>query len=239
MSTTSASRTDPADSAYTADLAAVAALLKRTENIFDPAVRTENERRKATSLAGASIKLNFGVMFLLALSISVNGLLGWVALHPDNKYFATEHGRITPLVGLDRPYRTPADVIQTARDTVTKSFTLDFGHWQGELEDVRPRYDRNGFKSFLAALAGSGILEQVKAKRMDVTATTGTGVLAKDGIEDGEFVWYVEMPLELKLNGQTTDMPAQRFKATVRVVRIPTLDNVEGIAVGQLITTPN
>jgi intracellular multiplication protein IcmL len=229
----------PATDAFDDDLASVARQLHSTEDVVLPATRAELGRRLMAWLARSSVKLNFLLAVALVLSLIGNLLLGWAAVHPVREYFGVDNGRIFPLIPLSRPYRKPPDVIQFAKDTLTRSFTLDFNNWQAELEDVRSRYDREGFKSYLLALQKSGILESVRSKRMNMSLTTGTGVLVKDGLEDGVYVWYIEAPIEVKLAGQTSEMPPQRFRATVRVTRVPTLDSIEGIAVGQLITQPN
>jgi intracellular multiplication protein IcmL len=221
------------------DLSSIAQQLHRTEDAVLPATRAELGRRLMAWLARSSVKLNFVLAGALVLSLVSNLLLGWSAAHPVREYFGVDNGRIFPLIPLSRPYRKPPDIIQFAKDTLTRSFTLDFNNWQAQLEDVRSRYDREGFKSYLFALQNSGILESVRTRRMNMSLTTGTGVLVKDGVEDGVYVWYIEAPIEVKLAGQTSEMPAQRFRATVRVTRVPTLDSIEGIAVGQLITQPN
>ena len=82
-------------------------------------------------------------------------------------------------------------------------------------------------------------LASVRERRMNMSITTGTGVLVREGVENGVYTWYVEAPIEIKLAGQTTDMPSQRFKATVRIDRSSTLDNIEGIEAAQVITKPN
>lgn len=221
------------------DLGDISRRLHGTEDTVLPAVRSELSRRLLAWLARNSVKLNFVLAVGLAFSAASNVLLGIAATNPVREYFGVDNGRIFPLIPLSRPYRKIPDVIQYAKDTLNQSFTLDFNNWQSQLENVRPRYDREGFKSYLDAFQKSGILDSVRAKRMNMSVTTGTGVLVKDGVEDGVYVWYVQAPIEVKLAGQTSEMAPQRFRATVRVTRVPTLDSIEGIAVGQLITQPN
>jgi intracellular multiplication protein IcmL len=139
---------------------------------------------------------------------------------------------------LTQPTQKTADVIQYAKDNVTRSFTMDFLNWRQQLEDVRPSYTRTGFKSFLNALQQSGVLDTVKDKRMNMSISAGTGVLTLEGIEGGVYQWIIELPIEVRLEGQTTRLPAQRFLSTVRIERVPTLDSIEGIGIGQLITKP-
>ncbi len=121
---------------------------------------------------------------------------------------------------------------------MNRSFTLDFLNWRQQLEDVRGDYTRDGFKSFIASLQSSGVLETIRTRRMNLSITAGTGVLVKEGIEGGVYVWYVEVPLELKLAGQTTELPPQRFLGSIRIERVPTVDAIGGIGVGQLVTKP-
>ncbi|MNN70219.1 Macrophage killing protein with similarity to conjugation protein [compost metagenome] len=115
---------------------------------------------------------------------------------------------------------------------------MDFQNYRQDLEDNRPRYTRPGFKSYIDALQNAGILEIVRQKRMNMSVTAGTGVLVKDGIENGVYFWNIEVPIQIKLTGQISELPTQRFLATVRVERIDTLDSIEGIGAAQLITKP-
>lgn len=220
------------------ELTALAAKLHHTEDAVKPAARMEKLRRHIQTIAGSSIKLNFLLTVALFLSVGTNFVLSWFATHPDRQYFAADNGRILPMVPMSKPYRTTADVIQFAKDKMNRSFTLDFQNWRQQLEDSRSSYTREGFKSFLVSLQFSGVLEKVRSLRMNLSISAGTGVLTKEGIENGVYVWYVQTPIELKLVGQTTAQPPQRFMATLRIERISTLDSVEGIGIGQLVTKP-
>ena len=220
------------------DIDEVVKQLHGTEDAVLPAVRSEMSRRLLSWLSRSAVKLNLwqaATLFILSVS---NVGLAWFAVHPVREYFASDNGRIFPLIPLGRPYRKPADVIQYAKETLERSFSLDFNNWRGQLEDVRYRYDTDGFKSLITSMQQSSILAAVRERRMNLSITTGTGVLVKEGIEDGKYTWYVEAPIELKLSGQTSEMPAQRFKATMRVARSSTLDNIEGIQAAQVITKP-
>jgi intracellular multiplication protein IcmL len=212
--------------------------LHHTNDAVEPAVREIMNRKHLQFIAGGSVKLNFVLVGAVSLLVISNLYLGWHATHPDRQYFAADNGRIFPMIPMSQPYRKPSDVIQFAKDNVTRAFTMDFLNWRQQLEDVRPGYTRAGFKSFLDALKQSGVLDTVKEKRMNMSVSAGTGVLTKEGTENGTYQWIVELPIEVRLEGQTTRLPAQRFLTTVRIERITTLDSIEGIGVGQLVTTP-
>lgn len=220
------------------DLEALLLHLHHTNDAVEPAVQATKERKHIQAIAGALVKLNFLVLIGLLLSLAGNLYLGWCATHPEREYFATDNGRLFPLIPLSRPYRKTADVIQYAKDTMNRSFTLDFLNFRQQLEDTRPSYTKAGFKSFLDSLKASGVLDSVRERRMNMSISSSTGVLTKEGVEDGHYVWFVELPIEVKLSGQTSELPVQRFLATVRIERVSTLDSIEGIGVGQIVTKP-
>lgn len=216
----------------------IAKELHHTDDALMPAVRMEKDRKHIQFIAGSSIKLNFILSAALFLSVAANGALGWFAAHPVREYFGSDNGRIFPMIPMSRPYRKPADIIQYAKDSVNRSFTMDFLNWRQQLEDARHKYTRDGFKSFLDSLQSSGVLETVRNRRMNMSVTASTGVLSKEGVENGIYVWIVELPIEIKLSGQSSEVPPQRFIATVRVERVDTLDSIEGVGIGQLVTKP-
>jgi len=216
----------------------ILARLHRTSDAVAPATREEARRTRMQAFAEASVKINFILLAVLLVQSIVMLYLGWSVTHPDREYFAADNGRIIRMIPMSQPYRKTADVIQYAKEKVNRAFTMDFLGWRQQLEDVRSAFTRAGFKSFLDALAQSGVLSTVKEKRMNMSATAGTGVLVREGSENGVYYWLIELPVEVRLEGQSTRLPAQRFLTTVRIERVPTLDSIEGIGVGQLVTAP-
>jgi intracellular multiplication protein IcmL len=202
------------------DFAHIKAQLRMSQDSVEPAVRAESARRLMSWLARSSVKLNFFLGTALVLSLGLNVFLGWYATHPVREYFGVDNGRIFPLIPQSHPYRKPPDVIQYATDAIRKSFTMDFNNWRDDLERVRTLYTTNGFKSFLTQLKESGFLESVRTKRMNMSLVSGGGVLIKDGVENGTYVWFVEFPIEVRLAGQTSEFAPQKFKAIVRVERV-------------------
>lgn len=212
--------------------------LKKTKDAMEPALQIDKDRKYISYLSGSFVKSNLGLVIALIISLSINGYLAHEVNQVKREYFASDNGRIFPLIPLSEPYQKPAGVVQYARDTLNSTFTLDFLNWRSQLESVRGRYTTQGFKSIVESLQSSGMLASVRDKRMNMTISAGTGVLTKEGVENGRYIWIIEVPIEIKLAGQTTELPAQKFTAIIRVERIPTLDSIEGIGVGQIVTRP-
>lgn len=219
-------------------LAEIVRELAQTTVELDPVLRMKADQQVVKVMASTATKLNFLLSWALIVSVSANGILGWMAATPDRQYFAADHGTIVPLVPLKEPYREAADVIQFAKDQLNKSFSLDFLNWRMQLEGSRSGYTAEGFKSLIASLQKAEVLDTVKNKRMNLSSTVGTGVLVQEGEQDGKFVWVVEVPVELRMSGQTSQLPPQKFLATVRVERIPTRSSVGGIGISQIVTKP-
>lgn len=222
-----------------AQLRDAAARLVRTEDAMDPYTAMVNDQADAKAIGKASIKLNFFLAVALVGSVGLNVFLGYQATNVVREYFALDAtGRLIPIVPVSAPYRSSADVIEYAEKTLRRTLNLSFAHWRRELEDVRSRYDDKGFASILLQLQNSGILETIDKKRMNASLSAGTGVVVASGVENGRFVWLVEMPVELTFAGQEYNRPAIRWKATVRVERVATQVNSEAITVTQVITEP-
>lgn len=212
--------------------------LYKTSDAIEPAMRVVKDQHRWKFVADSSVRLNFILAVALLVSVVANGLLGWRAFYPDRQYFASDNGRIFPLIPLSQPYRKSADVIQSARDTLTKTFALDFVNWRSQLQDVKKYYTRDGFQSVVKSLDTIGVLDTVRNRRMNMNISARAGVITKEGLEEGRYVWYVEIPFDLRLGGQTSRLPDQTFLAHVRMERVPTLDSIEGIGIGQLVTRP-
>jgi intracellular multiplication protein IcmL len=220
------------------DLQQAAAKVHRTSDGLEPAVRAQSDRKQRKVLVhkiiGMTI-LNSASNLVLVIALVVMGVF---LMHPRREYFAVDNGRIIPMVPLSVPYRKTSDVIAYAKRAMEETFALDFSNYQAQLEGVRPRYTQAGFKGVIDGLQTTGVLPMIKERRMNLTSSTGTGVLVVEGEEDGVYTWVVRFPLTVKLVGQTTEMPEQRMLATVKLRRIPTVDSVEAVGVHEVVTKP-
>lgn len=208
------------------------------EKHFQAVLLAMQENEITKKLGKAAVKLNFVFAGLLFLFIIYSIFVTWFAVHPVREYFAADNGRIIKMIPLSEPHQKNQAVIQFVNDSLRESFSLDFVNYQKQLEDAREFYTDKGFSIFLEQLKKSGILNTVTEKRMNMYISTSTGVLKQKGINNGRYFWIVQIPVEIKLTGQTTELPPQRLIATVRVERVDVLDSVTGIAISQLVTKP-
>lgn len=223
---------------YERELLDLAKVLHKNADAIDPIQKDREERKNISKLSGAIAKSNIILSWALCASVALNGVFGWFAFHPDRQYFAADGTRVIRLTPLSEPYLKAADVIQFARDTINRSLTLNFQQYRQQLEDVRQDWTREGFKQYLQQLQAGGYLDAIKSKRMNMTVTAGTGVIVRERLLDGVYVRDVELPLEIKLSGQVSELPAQNFVARVTVARIPTLDSLVGVGLDSIVIKP-
>jgi intracellular multiplication protein IcmL len=220
------------------DLQRAAAKVTKTRDAIDAAARTQRDALEKKSLVrtliGATVLMGVSNIVLAAIA----GIAVWFAMHVQPVYFVSDNGRLFPLVPLKVPYVKQSDVIKFAKETMEASNTLDFTNYRSQMEAVRSRYTKEGFSAYATGMDTNGTLPLIKGKRMNLTSSTGTGVLIGEGEQDGVYQWEVKIPLTLKLVGQNTEMPEQKFYALVRVTRVPTLDNLQGIGVMSVVTKP-
>lgn len=208
-------------------------------NVFGGVLLNEQSRHFVSQVATGVTKVSFIMGVCLASSLAMNIYLVHKVSNVEPRYFAsTGNGRIIPLIPLDQPVMSVADVIDFAQMATRRSMTMDFLNYREQLEGARQYFTTSGFQSFLKSLSGSGILDSIKDGRYNMTATTEAGVLAKQGVVDGRHVYIINFPLTVKLAGQTSERPDQDFLATVRVERISTAIDAQGIAITQVVTEP-
>lgn len=151
-------------------------------------------------------------------------------------FFATSPtGTITPLVPLNKPTVTSVAVQRFAVRTVSQAFSLNFRHWRNQLSVVEPDFTPNGYKSFLAELERTGWLKTIEQGLFTATAIEiARPVLVSEGLgPNGVYGYVVEAPMTLTLENPT-ERRRQELKARIVVVRVPSNEKVDGIAVDKV-----
>lgn len=173
----------------------------------------------------------------LVLAIIVIACLSWAVAHPPVKYFTTEKGRVVPAQPTDQPAFSDSDVAAFGADSIRKSFTLDFTHYREQINNVKDDYDDQGYVDYYKALSSSNVLSAVKDQRMNLSVDVGPGVIRSKGLLGENFTWEYQYPVTLKLDGQVTSSPAQRFIFTQRMQRTDVQVKNKGLEVIRIITS--
>lgn len=186
--------------------------------------------------------------FMLVLLCTCVGILIFVGLSvylyldkPAPVLFDVEDDmRVQKTVPLDQPYLLTPDILQWVADVFPKAWTLDFNHYNDQLNSNKQYFTSDGWTTFLNQLNINANYNNVQAGKVFVTATpVSAPIVLRDGVlpDSGKYGWWVQMPITINYDGFKP--PASvNLTYQILVVRVPTLDNLTGVAIDNVIIAP-
>lgn len=182
-----------------------------------------------------SMKLALALTVALSISLIVAAIL--LLNQPKPRYFAaTPDLRLAPMVPLDQPLLTQDGLLTWASNAITGAMSLNFLEWREKLESIRPHFEDEAFKSFLASLKSSGVLEMIQEKRLSASAVaTRAPVIIASGLVGGRATWKIEFPLIVSYESSQGVESTQKLLATVLVCRASTAKTPRGVVIQQVV----
>ena len=182
-----------------------------------------------------SMKLSLCLVAALCLSLAVSALL--LLNQPKPCYFAaTPDLRLAPMVPLDQPLLTQEGLLTWASNAIAGAMSLNFLEWREKLESIRPHFEDEAFKSFLASLQSSGVLDMIRDKRLSASAVaTRAPVIIASCLVSGKTTWKIEFPLIVSYESSQGVESTQKLLATVLVCRASTAKTPRGVVIQQVV----
>lgn len=177
---------------------------------------------------------------LLVCLITIIILLGLVYVaftaEPKPKYFATtDDGRILPLVPINQPFKTRAEVLQWATEAIIAANSYDFVNYRKQLQSASNYFTGTGWQSFMQALQFSNNLETIKVGKVMASARPiGAPQIAEEGLLGDTYYWKVTLPIEETYQGFAMKQE-NNYLVTLTIVRVSTLSHPSGLGVQQMI----
>lgn len=202
------------------------------------------EEFHVTTLRDTFYRDSFGrVTLVIALLIAaILILFGFsVYLHfakPKPTLFAVyKDMRVVAPVPLDQPYLTTPEVLQWVADVFPKSFNYDFNHYNDQLASNAQYFTAEGWKIFLNQLNIYVNYNNVQSGKLFVTGVpTAAPTFLNKGIlpNTGQYGWWVRIPVRIDYAGYQPPA-SQTLTWQVLVVRVPTLDNLTGVGIQNIV----
>ncbi|MCK6419088.1 MAG: DotI/IcmL family type IV secretion protein, partial [Alphaproteobacteria bacterium] len=105
-------------------------------------------------------------------------------------------------------------------------------------QEASRNFTRTGWQSFTQALSKSRIVEMMEANQQVVTAAPlGAPILEREGLVNERYQWVVQMPMVLTYQSGSQTR-TDRLLVTMVIVRVPRLENPNGIGIEQWIAVP-
>ncbi|ACQ68912.1 DotI/IcmL/TraM family protein [Candidatus Williamhamiltonella defendens] len=204
---------------------------------YKAALELHHQNQLGAQFARTTLTLCLTTSLCLIVSLLLNGYLGWTVAHPPVKYFATQEGRVIPLIPTHQPVLTVSQVSDFGAHTIREAFTMDFVHFKEQMSRVSAYFSEEGFKSYYQALTQSNVLAAVRDKKMNLAVMLAPGVVRQKGpLSNGVYAWEIQYPVTLKLSGQTLSLPEQRFIFSLFLQRADLREKPNGLEVTQLVT---
>ena len=175
-----------------------------------------------------AMKLALGLTVALCASMGVAALL--LLNQPKPQYFAA-----TPDLRL-APVLTQEGLLTWASNAITGAMSLNFLEWREKLESLRPHFDDAAYKSFLASLQSSGVLDMIRDKRLSASAVaTRAPVIIASGLVSGTATWRIEFPIVVSYESSQGVESTQKLLATILVRRASTAKTPRGVVIQQVV----
>jgi len=153
-------------------------------------------------------------------------------------YFATtSDGRIIPIVPLSEEFRSKAEVITWAAETAKNVMRFDYADYRARLQQSSYSFTTTGWDSFNKALKDSSLIETIQARKLTVTLDIRAAPeIISSSVRNGVYTWDVKFPVTVKYDGPESAPQPNNITLLLRIVRVSTLQNPDGISIEQWIT---
>ncbi|MBV8803277.1 MAG: DotI/IcmL/TraM family protein [Gammaproteobacteria bacterium] len=156
---------------------------------------------------------------------------------PSPVTFTTDDDwRILPPVPIDKPYLSDANLLQWVSETLSTIFNFDFLTYENKRQVNQLHFTENGLKKyneFLNSYLPNNSLQISKAVVTGV-ANGGPYILNQGILPPKKYAWWVQMPIKIDFVGYNRSY-SQIFVFQALIIRVPTLDNLAGVAIDNLV----
>lgn len=179
------------------------------------------------------------VLFTLMMVLIAIGSLVALSLYlhftkPQPVYFTTDNEmRVMAPVPLDKAYLNNADLLQWVGHALPVSFTYDFLNYQHEQQDVVQYYTPKGLQNLQGQLNNYHLdFNSLRNGKLFANSRLSSApfILNQGILPEGKYAWKVQIPMIVSYSNGTD----RSLVVVALVVRIPTLDNLYGVAIDDL-----
>lgn len=169
----------------------------------------------------------------LAIVATIVAIIYLMTAKPAPIVFPTyDNFRVVPAVPVNQPYASDADLRQWVSNVLQSVFVFDFYQFPEQLNSYRPYFTDNGWKIYLDFLNNFVIKDKIVEAKAFVTSTAENAPqILQRGILDGRYAWWVQMRIKINYMSPTINFPTANPLIRVLVVRVPTANNLAGIAI--------
>lgn len=175
------------------------------------------------------------LVFILLCSIAVALTLTLTIItikqpKPEN-YAALSTGQIVPIFAYSEPVLTDSYIRSWATFASRSVLNLSFNNYKAELKKASVFFLPQAFKLLNKSLSENGYLKGLISSKLIMRSyVNGPVVIPWQGIENGNFVWKVQLPITVRYEGASGEVSKSLIVRLV-IQRVPTADNPRAILI--------
>lgn len=172
------------------------------------------------------------IIFLIILSLYIY----FTKPQPVN-FAADNEWRVLPPIPLDKPYLSTPDLIQWTSEVLPSVFTFDFINYSKQLKNSAHYFTKNGWNKFLEQVNVYANFNTIQNAKLFVNAeAAGAPFILSQGLLEGKYAWWIQMPFNIQYinvdKASVTPLVIQML-----ITRVPTLNNLYGVGIENIIVT--
>lgn len=183
----------------------------------------------------------YRILFVFLSLLAAIAFLGMLSFYlyfskPPPVRFATDtEWRVLPPVPLNEPYLKLPDLIQWISEVIPASFTFDFVNYAKQLQNVSQYYTPNGFGKLIQILNNNVNEKTVEEGKLFVNTTAaGAPFILNQGVLQKSYAWWIQIPVNIRYI-TVGKSASQELTLQALVIRVSTLNNLNGVAIDNLI----
>ena len=204
----------------------------------------KEENTQIVTLHNDYYRDSFGKLLVIigSLFVAIIFLIG-VSLYLHYKkpapttFLASAEWRVQPPVPLTEPYLSIPEVLQWVSNVIPNAFAYDFANYNDQLKKNSIHFTAEGWKIFLNQLNIYVNYNNVQAYKLFVNSVpTSAPYIINQGLLSGRYAWWIQMPINIDFVGYDRNFK-QSLILQILVVRVSTLNNLNGIGIENVIVT--
>lgn len=201
----------------------------------------KDDKGATSKIPSPDIQSSLAVSLLLTYLI---GLLVFMVLvvhatRPQARYYVEPPtGSSKEVFPLNEPNVTPTAMLKWATLAATSAYTIDFYHYQDNIDALKDFFTNDGYKDYVQSLDDSGSIAKIKNDKLIQSAvSTNTAVILQEGPLRGLYTWRIQVPILVTYQGASTTSSQKNIAVSLLVTRVPTDQAPKGIGIAQIVDT--
>jgi intracellular multiplication protein IcmL len=183
------------------------------------------------------LMLTMGMAALLGVSLLHDA---WQWSHPPQPLYFLTNGMDAPRISapLSSPVVDDTQMLQWTVQAILAPYNVDYFNYPKELNTASRKFTVNGWNSFANSFIFTGDFDELKRARLLCHAQqTRAALIHSTRYLDGALAYEIEVPI-VQTCENVNQTSTNNLLVTATVIRTDSIDHPDGLAIDQLVASP-